>query len=222
MIIAIDGPAASGKGTIARQVAAALGFHYLDSGAVYRLAALAALRSGLSLDDGPALARLAQGVHLEFLPDGRVLLDGTDATEAIREEAVGQAASRVAVHAPLRDSLLQLQRRTCRTPGLVAEGRDMGTVVFPQARLKVFLTASAAARASRRHEQLRAQGQHPDLDTLVEDLRLRDERDAHRPVAPLRPAPGAWVLDSTDLSVSEVVAQVLRRWAQDRDRRPSD
>jgi cytidylate kinase len=211
-VLAIDGPSASGKGTIARRVAQALGFHYLDSGAVYRLAALSALRRGLSLDDEPALVRLAKQLQPRFLADGGILLEGEEVSQAIRDETVGQGASRVAVHAGLRQALLELQLRTRQAPGLVAEGRDMGTVVFPQARLKVFLTASAQSRAERRHKQLLESGGAVPLAQLVEEMRQRDERDERRPVAPLRAAPDAWTLDSTSLTVEGAVDAVLAAW----------
>jgi len=152
-VLALDGPTASGKGTIAQRVAGALGWHYLDSGALYRLTALAALRAGVPFDDAERLARLAAALPVDFTADGRVVLGGADVTDAIREEAVGNGASRLAVHAGVRTALLGLQRGFRRPPGLVADGRDMGTVVFPDAALKVFLTASAESRADRRHKQ---------------------------------------------------------------------
>ena len=211
-VLAIDGPTASGKGTIAQRVAAALGWHYLDSGALYRLTALAALRAGVPVDDATGLARLAAALPVGFVPDGRIRLGDDDVTEAIRDEAVGQAASRIAVHPPVREALLALQRGFRRPPGLVADGRDMGTVVFPDASLKVFLTASAESRAERRHKQLMDKGISASLSGLLQDLRERDARDASRSVAPLAPAKDAYVLDSTRLDVDQTVGRVLDRW----------
>ena len=208
MVIAIDGPAASGKGTIAEAVARALGFHYLDSGSLYRLVALKALRTGTAFDDGPALARLAQALDVRF-GDGALLLDGDDATAAIREEAVSAGASRVAVHGAVRQALIDRQRAFRRPPGLVADGRDMGTVVFPDARLKVFVTATAEERARRRHKQLIAKGISITMDGLLRDIRERDARDAGRAVAPLAPASDAVLLDTTNLTIDEAVDRVL-------------
>lgn len=210
-LIAIDGPTASGKGTIAQRVAQVLGWAYLDSGALYRLCALAALRAGVDLDDEAGLAALAAALPARFV-DGRIELDGHDVTEAIRDEAVGNAASRIAVLPALRASLLGLQRSFRRPPGLVADGRDMGTVVFPDATLKVFLTATAESRAERRHKQLIEKGFSANLADLLRDLQQRDERDANRAVAPLRPAEGAVVIDSTHLDIDQTVAQVLRAY----------
>jgi cytidylate kinase len=207
-VIAIDGPTASGKGTVAQRVADALGWHYLDSGALYRIAALRALRSSTPLDDADALAELARGLAPHF-GQGRILVDGEDVADAIRAEEVGSAASRIAVHPPLRAALVDLQRRFRRPPGLVADGRDMGTAIFPDAALKVFLTASAESRAVRRHKQLIEKGFSAILDDLLLDLRERDARDMQRASAPLRPAQGALVLDSTDLTIDQTVAAVL-------------
>lgn len=207
-VIAIDGPTASGKGTVAQRLAAALGWHYLDSGALYRLVALRALERGIDAADAPALAELARTLTPEFR-DARIDLDGRDVTEAIRGEDVGTMASKIAAHAPLRAALLDMQRACRRWPGLVADGRDMGTVVFPDAQLKVFLTASAEARAERRHKQLKEKGFSINIAQLLQDLRARDERDSSRSAAPLRPAEDARQLDSSDRSIDEVVAQVL-------------
>ncbi|MCC7325476.1 MAG: (d)CMP kinase [Burkholderiales bacterium] len=207
-MIAVDGPAASGKGTIAAAVARALGFHYLDSGALYRLVALKAARSGADVDDEAALARLAAALAVVF-HDGTVALDGDDATAAIRSESVSAAASRVAVHPAVRRALIERQRAFRRPPGLVADGRDMGTVVFPDARTKVFVTASAEQRARRRHKQLIAKGISITMDGLLRDIRERDARDAGRAAAPLEPAPDAVLLDTTDLTIDEAVARVL-------------
>ena len=211
-VIAIDGPTASGKGTVAQRVAEALGWHYLDSGALYRLAALAARRAGVALDDEPALARLAVNLPIEF-SGGRIFLAGDAVTDAIRAEAVGEAASRIAVLGALRAALLDRQRDFRQAPGLVADGRDMASVVFPDASLKVFLTASAEARAERRYKQLIEKGFSANLDGLLRDLRARDARDAGRTHAPLVAAEGAVVLDSTPLTVLQTVQAVLDRWS---------
>ena len=211
-VIAIDGPTASGKGTVAQRVAETLGWHYLDSGALYRLAALAALRAGVALDDEPALARLAVNLPIEF-SGGRILLAGDEVTDAIRAEAVGEAASRIAVLGALRAALLDRQRDFRQAPGLVADGRDMASVVFPDASLKVFLTASAEARAERRYKQLIEKGFSANLDGLLRDLRARDARDAGRTHAPLVAAEGAVVLDSAPLTVLQTVQVVLDRWS---------
>ncbi len=207
-VIAIDGPTASGKGTVAQQVAAALGWRYLDSGALYRLVALHALEAGAGADDEEALAGMARTLRPEFRGQ-RIELDGRDVTEAIRREEVGAMASRIAVHPALRAALLELQRGFRRPPGLVADGRDMGTVVFPDATLKVYLTASAEARARRRHKQLSEKGISSSIAILLQDLRARDDRDSSRSAAPLRPAEGARQLDSSHLSIEQVVAQIL-------------
>jgi cytidylate kinase len=212
-VIAIDGPTASGKGTIAQRVAAALGWHYLDSGALYRLAALAAIRDGLGFDEPAAVARIAATLPVGFGADGRIRLGDDDVTDAIRAEAVGNGASRIAVHGAVRDALLALQRGFRRPPGLVADGRDMGTVVFPDAALKVFLTASVQSRAERRHKQLIEKGISASLSSLLQGLVERDARDATRPVAPLVPAQDAHVLDSTSLTVEQTVGRVLELWA---------
>ena len=210
-VIAIDGPTASGKGTIAQRVAAVLGWHYLDSGALYRIVGLLALREAVSLDDGLALSQLAGQIEPVFQGE-RILLGGEDIALAIRAEQVGTAASRVAVHPPLRAVLVELQRRFRRSPGLVADGRDMGTVIFPDAHLKVFLTASAASRAQRRYKQLIEKGFSAKLSDLLRDLEERDARDSARAVAPLKPAEGALVLDSTHLSIEQTVEAVLEAY----------
>jgi len=213
-VVTIDGPTASGKGTVAARVAGALGYHYLDSGALYRLVALRALESGTADSDAAVLARLAGQMRPRFV-DGRVELDGRDVTKSIRTEEVSRAASRVAVHAPVRAALTDLQLGFRRPPGLVADGRDMGTVVFPSARLKIFLTASLEARADRRYKQLIEKGLAANMRDLLADLRARDERDSNRAASPLRPAEDAYRLDSSTLSVDEVVAQILA-WYRDR------
>lgn len=207
-VIAIDGPAASGKGTIAYNAARALGFHYLDSGSLYRLVALRALDEAIAPEQGDALVGLTAGVEVSFC-DGRAMLAGRDVADALRAEAVSAVASRIAVHPGVRDALLARQRAFRQPPGLVAEGRDMGTVVFPDARVKVFLTASPEARAERRHKQLIAKGISVNIDGLLRDIRERDIRDSTRAAAPLVPAPDATTLDTTDLSIAEVTAAVL-------------
>ncbi len=209
-VIAIDGPSASGKGTVAAKVAEALGFHYLDSGALYRLVALAAIRAGVSLDEGAALARVAETLPASF-EGGRIFLDGTDATEAIRSEACSAGASKVATFTAVRAALLGRQRAYRQAPGLVAEGRDMGSVVFPDAPLKVFLTATAEARAERRYKQLIDKGMSVSIDTLLQDLRERDARDSARTVAPLQKSADAELLDTTAMTIDEAVAWVVER-----------
>ena len=212
-VIAIDGPSGSGKGTIARRVAAALGYHLLDSGALYRLVALAGLRRGLSPDDQSGHATLAQTLNVTFDMDEageeRILLDGDEVTSEVRTEAAGGEASRVAAMPPVRTALLSRQHAFARPPGLVADGRDMGTVVFPAAPLKIYLTASADERARRRHKQLKEKGLTVTIAGLSQEIRERDLRDSSRPVAPLRPAEDAVLLDSTGLSIEQVVDQVL-------------
>jgi cytidylate kinase len=212
-VIAIDGPSGSGKGTIARRVAAALGYHLLDSGALYRLVALAGARKGLSPDDQAGHAEVARGLQVEFGADEdgeeRILLEGDDVTGTIRTEAAGAEASRVAAMPPVRTALLERQHAFARAPGLVADGRDMGTVVFPGAPLKIFLTASAEERARRRHKQLKEKGLTVNIADLSQEIRERDLRDSNRPVAPLRPAEDALILDSTALTIEQVVDQVL-------------
>ena len=207
-VIAIDGPSASGKGTIAQAVAKKLGFHYLDSGSLYRLVALAAVKEATRLDDEAALARRALHLHVTF-DGGEIILFGQKVTDAIRSEECGIGASRVAVLPAVRAALLERQRAFRTPPGLVAEGRDMGTVVFPDAILKVFLTAGAEARAERRHKQLKEKGINANIRTLLQELRERDERDSARSTAPLKKAADARELDSTGLGIDEVVRQVL-------------
>lgn len=211
-IVTIDGPSGSGKGTISRGLASRLRWHLLDSGALYRLVALAAVRRG-NPDDPEDLAGIARSMDVSFGSVGgaeQVLLDGEDATVALRTEEAGEAASRVAAVPAVREALLQRQRDFARPPGLVADGRDMGTVVFPSADLKVFLTATADERAMRRHKQLKGKGIDVSLRDLSWDIAQRDARDASRPVAPLRPAPDARTIDSTDLSPEEVIARILQ------------
>jgi CMP/dCMP kinase len=212
-VLAIDGPSGSGKGTVSRRLAAVLGWQLLDSGALYRLVALAGLRSGLAADDVAGHARLAHALDVSFgaRDDGSelVLLGGADVTGPIREETISQGASRVAAWMPVREALLERQRAFATPPGLVADGRDMGTVVFPAASLKIYLTATADERALRRYKQLKDKGSAVSLPALSREIAERDERDSTRAVAPLRPAPDALLLDSTGRSVEQVVAQVL-------------
>jgi cytidylate kinase len=208
-VIAIDGPTASGKGTVAQRLAQALGFHCLDSGALYRIVGLLALERAVDVDDGDALAALARDLQPRF-EGGRVLLEGRDITESIRTEAASLASSRVAAAPALRTALLALQRQQRRPPGLVADGRDMGTVVFPDAVLKVYLQADVEVRAQRRLKQLMEKGYSANLFDLLQALRERDARDQTRDCAPLAVAEDARVLDSTALSADEAVAQVLQ------------
>jgi 3-phosphoshikimate 1-carboxyvinyltransferase len=215
-VLTVDGPTASGKGTLASALAAQLGYRLLDSGVLYRVTALAALRSHADLDDGAALATLASGLELRFDED-RLLLAGEDVTAELRREDVGATASRISALPPVRQALHELQLSFRRAPGLVADGRDMGTVVFPDATLKVFLTASAAMRAERRHKQLISKGFSANIDSLRADLEARDARDTQRAIAPLKPADDAMLLDNSALTVDESVAVVLEWWA---DRRP--
>lgn len=217
-VITIDGPSGSGKGTIARRVADALGYHLLDSGALYRLTALAARRAGVPLDDPPRLAELARQLEVTFGSDvdggERVWLAGEDVTGELRTEESGAGASQVAALQPVRDALLALQRSFRKPPGLVADGRDMGTEVFTDAGLKVFLTASAGERARRRHKQLKGKGIDVSLAALSRDIEARDRRDSERTVAPLRPAKDARMLDSSGRSIDEVAGIVLD-WARE-------
>jgi cytidylate kinase len=207
-VIAIDGPSASGKGTVAQIVAHTLGYHYLDSGALYRLAALAATTRGVDLADEPALAALAASLDVRF-DAGEVWLDGRRVTEEIRTEACSVASSRVAAIPGVRAALLDRQRAFRQSPGLVADGRDMGSVLFPDARLKVFLTATLEARAERRYNQLNGKGIPANIQTLLLDLRERDARDAARAVAPLKAAADARVLDTTGMTADEAAQEVL-------------
>ncbi|CAG4912079.1 (d)CMP kinase [Paraburkholderia gardini] len=211
-VITIDGPTASGKGTVAALVAAHLGFHLLDSGALYRLAALASLRYAIPVGDADALAGLINDLHITFR-EGLAQLDGADVSAEIRMEEIGNRASAIAVHAPVRAALVARQRAFRKEPGLVADGRDMGTVIFQDATLKVFMTASAEARAARRHKQLIQKGISANIDDLLRDLRERDERDSQRAAAPLKPAADAMLLDTSSLSVDQAVDQVVQ-WYQ--------
>ena len=210
-VIAVDGPAASGKGTIAAGVARALGFHYLDSGALYRLTALKALDDGIAFDDEASLADAASAMTFHLGPD-RTVLGGSDVTAALRSEAVSVAASRAAALPKVRAALLPRQRAFRQPPGLVADGRDMGTVVFPDALVKVYVTASPEERARRRYKQLIEKGNSVNLDSLLRDIRERDARDSSRAAAPLKPAAGAFALDTTRLSIEAGIAFVLERY----------
>ncbi len=207
-VITIDGPTASGKGTVASRVASHLGFGLLDSGALYRLTALSALEAGVDLTDESALAQLAGKLDIRFEGE-RILLSGREVSDNIRAEAVGVAASKIATLAKVRSALVMLQHDFRRMPGLVADGRDMGTVIFPDAMLKVFLTASVEARAERRYKQLIDKGFSARLIPLLQDLRVRDERDTQRAIAPLKPAEGAKLLDTSHMSIDQAVEQVL-------------
>lgn len=211
-VITIDGPVSSGKGTIARRVALALGWHLLDSGALYRLLGLHARGLGVALEDAGALVPLARELPCRFIEqDGDLLIElaGKDVTDFLRTEEVGELASRVAVHQSVRDALLRRQQAFAVAPGLVADGRDMGTVVFAAAPLKIYLTASAEERARRRYNQLKEKGFGANLAALVEDIRNRDARDMNRAVAPLKPADDALVIDSTDMTIDAVQNRIL-------------
>ncbi|GGX91466.1 (d)CMP kinase [Massilia dura] len=211
-VITIDGPTASGKGTVAHKVAEKLGFHLLDSGALYRLTALQALRRQTPLTDEHALAKLAEHLHIHFSGDA-IFLSNENVTEAIRAEEVGNTASKIAALPAVRQALFGLQLGFRKAPGLVADGRDMGTVIFPHAQLKVFLTASVEARADRRYKQLIGKGFSANMDDLLMDLKARDDRDTHRAIAPLVPAEGAHVLDTSNMTVEAAVEQVLGWYA---------
>jgi cytidylate kinase len=218
-VIAIDGPGGSGKGTVSRRVATALGWHWLDSGALYRVTALAAALAGVPLARAEEVARIAATLDVRFVPgdggDDRVLLAGRDVSAEIRSEEAGSGASIVAAMPEVRAALVGRQRAFREAPGLVADGRDMGTAIFPDAGLKVFLTANLAERARRRHKQLSDKGIDVSLAALLRDMAERDERDSTRTAAPLRPAPDACLLDSTGLAVDEVVDRVLG-WVAER------
>jgi cytidylate kinase len=212
-VIAIDGPSASGKGTVAAEVARRLGFHYLDSGALYRLVALAAREAATDTSDEARLADLARSMEVDFRA-GSAWLGGRDVGAALRSEEVGVAASQVAARPAVRRALLERQRSLRRPPGLVADGRDMGSIVFPDAPLKVFLTANVETRAERRYKQLKEKGMYAKMADVVEELRQRDERDSTRPVAPLKHYPDAVFLDTTGISADRAVQQILGWWRE--------
>ena len=215
--IAVDGPGSSGKGTVARSVARALGYAYVDTGAMYRAVALFALRRAIEWDDGPALARLASGLRFDFRWDGdvlRVFVDDQEVTRDLRRDAMSTGASRVSRHPEVRESLLALQRSLADQGGVVMDGRDIGTVVLPNAELKVFLDADLDERARRRHEELVRRGESVSFAQVRETLAARDQRDAERAVAPLRAAPDAVRLDTTHLTVPAAVAAVLELAAE--------
>jgi cytidylate kinase len=210
-VIAIDGPGGSGKGTIALRLARDLGWHLLDSGALYRLVAVAAMDRGVAVDDEEALGQVAAHLDADFGQSEQgmlIALDGQDVGGRLRSEAVDAFSSRIAALPGVRRALVQRQRAFRRAPGLVADGRDMGTVIFPDARLKIFLTASAEARAERRHKQLKEKGENVNLSRLFREIKMRDERDRSRAVSPLKPADDAHVIDSTEMSIEEVLQKI--------------
>jgi len=212
VVITIDGPSGAGKGTLSQLVAKHLGYHLLDSGALYRLVALSALKQGANLQDEQAIADIASQLQVSFDVAGdstRIILAGEDVTDAIRHENVSMNASVVAAYPKVRAALLQRQKDFARAPGLVADGRDMGTTVFPQAQVKIFLTASAEARAERRFKQLHQNGIEVNMVELVSDIKARDDRDTQRATSPLKPAEDALVLDSTSLTIEQVLNTIL-------------
>jgi len=218
-VIAIDGPSASGKGTVAELVAKALGFHYLDSGALYRLVALAALRAHVPWSDESRVADLAAKLDARF-EQGNIFLDNKEVTNDIRSETCSVGASQVAILPAVRTALLDRQRAYAQPPGLVADGRDMASVVFPAASLKVFLTADLETRADRRHKQLKQKGITANIDALLKDLRERDERDSSRSVAPLKRSPGAHWLDTSALTAEQAAGRVLEWYGEGSGGRP--
>ncbi len=211
-VIAVDGPGGSGKGTITTRLASYLGWHFLDSGALYRLTALAVMKNQVPLEDADALGKVAANLDIRFeTKESEVVswLDGEDVSDRLRQEDTGVMASRVAVIPAVRTALTQRQRRFRQPPGLVADGRDMGTVIFPDAKLKIFLTASAEIRAERRYKQLKEKGESVNLTRLFREIKARDLRDQSRSIAPLRPAEDAVIIDSTELSIDEVFNRIV-------------
>jgi cytidylate kinase len=213
-VIAVDGPSGSGKGSLCQLLARELGWHLLDSGALYRIVGLAAIKHGVAFEDEAGLAQLAAGLDVEFRSSepgepAAVFLDGEDISSEVRNETSGNYASKVAVHPAVREALTGLQRSFAKAPGLIADGRDMGTVIFPDATLKIYLTASAEERAQRRYKQLINKGQDVNLAALLEDIKIRDERDMNRQLAPLKPALDARVIDSTAMAITDVFKQVI-------------
>ncbi len=215
-VITVDGPGGSGKGTVSRLLARELGWHFLDSGALYRLVALGALKRGIALDDEPALARLAARLDIHFDPDGGenapILLDNVDISTELRSESSGEAASKVAVLSSVRQALLARQRAFRQPPGLVADGRDMGTVIFSNADLKIFLEASQQERAARRYKQLKEKGMGVSLEALLREIESRDARDSGRVMSPMRPAEDAVIIDTTRMGITEVVREIMQLW----------
>ena len=212
-VIAIDGPSASGKGTVAQRVAASLRFHYLDSGALYRLVAYTAMQSEVELTDEAALSNIARDLDVVFT-GAKILLKGEDVADAIRAEICSNGASKVAAYPQVRSVLLDRQRAFRQVPGLVADGRDMGSVVFPDAVMKIFLTANAETRAQRRYKQLMEKGIDANISTLLQDIRDRDARDSNRSVAPLQQGADASLLDTSTLNITQAVDEVLRRYSE--------
>ncbi len=217
-VMTIDGPGGSGKGTICRLVAQKLGWHLLDSGAIYRVLALAAIHHNIASDDEEALQPLAAHLDVQFTADDqgnvRITLEGENVTHTIRTEEVGTAASKIASLPRVREALLRRQRAFRESPGLVADGRDMGTVVFPSAEVKIFLTADAEERARRRYLELKQKGHDVNIGDLLHEIQARDERDMNRAVAPLKPADDAYILDSTNKTIEQVLAEVLNVYQQ--------
>ncbi len=210
-VIAIDGPSASGKGTVAQLVASKLGFHYLDSGALYRVVAFAAQQNNTAWGDALAVTAYTKTLKIEFINE-QVLLNNQDVSNEIRTEEIGKGASQVAVHAPLRSALVDMQQGFCKAPGLVADGRDMGTVIFPEANLKVFLTASTETRAQRRYKQLQGQNQPANYENILQDLTERDARDKNRASAPLLMACDAILLETDNVGISDAVEYIIQKY----------
>lgn len=211
-VIAIDGPSASGKGSVAERVAEQLGFHYLDSGAIYRIVAYASQQNSIAWHEAADIANLAKTLEIAFV-HGEILLNGQNVSAAVRSEAMGRGASEVAVHPAVRESLMDLQKNFRKAPGLVADGRDMASVVFPDAVLKIFLTASVEVRANRRYQQLLNRGLQADFNTILNDLKERDLRDSQRSAAPLKQMPDALLLDTTNKTIQEAVDFILNNYS---------